>query len=197
MGRAEYMRVEQSLMGGECNKSTESQTDSIEVDALSLKLTIHVERFLGWTGAELLYIGLALPALYVLKKISDKALDKFATWMVEKLLFFLRKQFGSRPKPSENLWAMRVTFFVSIADELPRSMCEIRMSEDLAEEILRDRLEALVRFLVSSAVDGKLAEHWILYWSSHQEAWLIEGTGYAFRPSDSAILEVDEKDEQE
>lgn len=195
MSQSEYAQVETLLRSESFSGWEDRFSDSLSVDGQDLRLQSHIEHFSGLTGAEIIIASIALPAIYVLKKVSDKAVDRFATIIVEKLADIFRTRFGSRIQPSEVLWAGRIILLLSIRDnENPEPICDIRMTKNLKGDTFSTQLLPLIRFLLNSSLDGKMPALWVVYWDSQLDAWLIEGTGYAYRPSDSVILKWKDSD---
>ena len=124
------------------------------------------------TGYEILYLVIGLPAAYILKKLADEAVKRFAKWVVDKASVLWMKQ-----KTDED--ALIISLETTLGDGGTFKAVELRIdglgSHIDHPDLLNQRILAIIQFVLSEASHDRLARNWICELSEESKSWRLIG----------------------
>lgn len=121
----------------------------------------------AYSGVEMLCIFLSLPAIYVLKKIGEKAVGRFADYILDKI---------------ESIWKKSgsdvITFSIKGSIEGGSNIDLIQLRMELPEgnpgqrhAYFRERSIAILTYLIEQMRQDKLPKNWVMEWDESSKAW--------------------------
>jgi hypothetical protein len=135
---------------------------SDDADYLSLE-AIHPRNMLD-PSANLIYLLIGIPAVYVLKKLSDEAINRFSKWTVDKIASLFKTyrpaliELRAKLKPESN--------------EIVLCSLEYPILNADSEQIARD-MTPIILLVIKALQSGLVFVDVELMWDEKEQGWLI------------------------